>query len=219
MQDKLDKKFLYSALAVIAIMLAAFLIVHYLGKATDVDNSKIEEVAKTKITEMTDFSEEKFKELNHSSMSYDKMIRLDTVKDIYYKAQENYINNTEISNRVDIKSFNQNPFNGNLVLWKADDIKVNKIEETGNNNYRVDFDLTLDASTIETIPGDRLIEGTTRMNSKLRFRDLSMIINSETQEISVPKETLDKLGQFSLMWDRSQRVEPINEEIEYVEQD
>lgn len=217
MQRKLDKKILYSMFAVVGVIIIAFLVVRYLGKATDIDNGKVEEIAKTKITEMTDFSEEKFKKLNHSSMSYDEMIRLDTVKDIYYKAQEDYINNTKISNRVDIRSFNQNPFNGNIVLWEANDISVNKIEETGNNNYRVDFDLTLDANTIETIPGDRLIEGTTQMNSKLIFIDLSVLINSETQEISVPKETLDKLGQFSLIWDRSQRVEPIKEEIKYVE--
>lgn len=217
MQSKLNKKYQYSVLALIGVTIVALIIFLFLGRVINKDDSRIEEIARLKIVEMTNFSEERFKGLNHSSMGYDEMIRLDTAKDIYYKAQEDYINNTKISNRIDIESFNQSPFNGNILLWEASDVDLNKIEEVSDNDYKIDFDLTLDAKTIETVPGDRLIEGTTQMNSKIRFQDLSMLINLETQEITVPEETLDELGQFSLMWDRSRRVEPANEEISYVE--
>lgn len=216
MQRKLNKEYLYAVLAVIGIMIAALAITLLVGKATKIDNETVEGFAITKITELTNFSEEEFKKYNYSSLGYDELIRSDIAKDIYFEAQEEYVNNVVTNNHLDIKSFRQDPFNGNIMNWEPSNIKINKIDDIGADNYGIEFDLDLSVTVFETIPGDFVADGTTKMNGKIRFKDLSIIVNLGTEEISVPEGTLDKLGQFSLMWNRSFRIEPTIEEVEYV---
>lgn len=96
-----------------------------------------------------------------------------------------------------------------LVNWKTYKADIKNVEKN-NDIYTVTYDITILAEVYNNKPGDESVKGTYKMIGEFEEKNLELKVKVDGDKYTyeMEKPTMDRLGYFSLLWNREHKFSP-----------